>query len=282
MEGRDFADAPAVGEDAVDPARGRSNRRRQIEGCLERLICARRAQGGSEDPRPTCAPHRRRPRRACALAPRPIFAPSRADGGVGENQAARRVEIVRACAPASLRALRRASSPRQRARVSPKSCGRACHSACHTPAGRSCAAAIASSNVVRKPLAAPCAARMTVAETGLRLCGMAEEPPRPGMMRFGNLPDFGRSEMRDVRRHLGKRSDEHGEPHARPPPSGRGACARRSAPPRDRSSARKGVSDGGPLTSRGRPACRPAPRERRRATVRAVCRQAARRSRRCR
>ena len=39
---------------------------------------------------------------------------------------------------------------------------------------------MASSSVTTWPVAAVCAARMTIEDIGFRLCGIAEEPPRPG------------------------------------------------------------------------------------------------------
>jgi hypothetical protein len=59
--------------------------------------------------------------------------------------------------------------------------GSAFHSACQRPAGRSWALAIASNGVDAWSLAAAWTARMMVQPTGLRLRGIADELPRPGM-----------------------------------------------------------------------------------------------------
>ena len=88
------------------------------------------------------------------------------------------------------------TSPSARSRASrsapearPKSAGSACHSACQSPAGRSWATAIADEKRRDEAAgAAAWAARMIVAATGLLLCGMAEEPPRPGTFGSATSP----------------------------------------------------------------------------------------------
>ena len=85
---------------------------------------------------------------------------------------------MRAASTSSPSARRRASASAPEAR--PNRLGTALHSACHAPAGRSCAATIEASMVATCPGAVAAAERMIVAETGLRLCGMAVDPPRPG------------------------------------------------------------------------------------------------------
>ena len=51
------------------------------------------------------------------------------------------------------------------------------HSACHDPAARSCSCAIAPSSVAASPGACCAQASAQIAATGLRLCGIADEPP---------------------------------------------------------------------------------------------------------
>ena len=65
---------------------------------------------------------------------------------------------------------------------------RAPHSLCHAPAARSCSPAIASSSTPAAPRAERAAARARTAPTGLRLCAMADEPPRPPSLDSATSP----------------------------------------------------------------------------------------------
>ena len=60
-----------------------------------------------------------------------------------------------------------------------QSSGRVSHSACQRPRLRSCSCGIAANRVETSPGARVAAAISTALLTGLRLCGMVEEPPRP-------------------------------------------------------------------------------------------------------
>ena len=54
-----------------------------------------------------------------------------------------------------------------------------CHSACHGPAGRSSSASIDCASTAASAGTCSAADRISVASTGLRFCGIADEPPRP-------------------------------------------------------------------------------------------------------
>ena len=60
------------------------------------------------------------------------------------------------------------------------SSGSVSHSACHPPRPRSCSCGIAANIVATSPGARTAAASATAQATGLRFCGIVEEPPRPG------------------------------------------------------------------------------------------------------
>ena len=55
------------------------------------------------------------------------------------------------------------------------------------------------------------AARMIAEPTGLRLCGMVEEPPRPGPEGSSDFGDFGLRHQRDIARHFAQRADQQTE-----------------------------------------------------------------------
>ena len=61
--------------------------------------------------------------------------------------------------------------------------------------------------------------------TGLRLCGIVDEPPRPGAGRLERFADFGLHQQRDVARDLAAGAGEDGESAPRSRPAGRGGCA---------------------------------------------------------
>ena len=63
--------------------------------------------------------------------------------------------------------------------VTSSSIGKVGHSACHGPALRSCSCTCAAKIVAARLGAMMAAASAAAAATGLRLCGMVEEPPRP-------------------------------------------------------------------------------------------------------
>ena len=58
--------------------------------------------------------------------------------------------------------------------------GSVSHSACQPPSPRSCSCTIAASMTDTSPGTLVAAASTTAHATGLRLCGIVEEPPRPG------------------------------------------------------------------------------------------------------
>ena len=92
------------------------------------------------------------------------------------------------------------------------------HSACHEPAARSCSCAIAPSSVAASPGACCAHASAQIAATGLRLCGIAEEPPP---LRLAHLGDLGLGEQHDVARDLRHRAGGHRQRRrelADPPP----------------------------------------------------------------
>ena len=69
---------------------------------------------------------------------------------------------------------------------------RGCHSLCQSPGGRSSSASCAPSSVEARPGARRAAATSSTAGTGLRFCGMAEEPPSPSGRSIESSPSSSR------------------------------------------------------------------------------------------
>ena len=116
------------------------------------------------------------PRRVRAPAPARPPSPSAA------RHAARQRRGSRACASSSTT---RCASARAIARRGPSavrctSAGSVSHSACQPPTARSCSCGIAASIVATSPGACTAAATASADATGLRLCGIDDDPPRPG------------------------------------------------------------------------------------------------------
>ena len=110
---------------------------------------------------------------------------------------------------------RPAAQASARARTAPcaamKSEGQTASSACQSPRPRWCACGIAASSVAACCGARVAAAIATIAATGLRLCGIAEEVPRPALARLGDFADLALRQQRQVAADLAERAAEHGD-----------------------------------------------------------------------
>ena len=83
------------------------------------------------------------------------------------------------------------------------------HSACHAPAARWCSWCMVERSVATSPGAGRTDARALIAATGLPLCGIADEAPRPSPA--SHLRHLGLGQEHDVRRHLADRTGRAAE-----------------------------------------------------------------------
>ena len=89
--------------------------------------------------------------------------------------------------------------------------GSVSHSACQPPSPRSCSCTIAASIVDTRPARASPRRARPPQPTGLRLCGIVDEPPRPGRRGLERFADLGLRQQRDIARDLAERADEQPE-----------------------------------------------------------------------
>ena len=110
-----------------------------------------------------------------------------------------RMRSASTCRPSSERRIAAAAPP-----VAASAVASACHSACQAPAARSCSCtALSSEHAPRSRARAARRRRRGPRSTGLRLCGIVDEPP-PSRLR--HLADLGLREQHDVAADLRRRA----------------------------------------------------------------------------
>ena len=103
-------------------------------------------------------------------------------------------------------------SQRRAPAASTASSGSVSHSACQPPSPRSCSCTIAGQHGRDQAGRADAAADSTAAQpTGLRLCGIVDEPPLPSPRRLERLADLGLHQERDVAGDLAERAGEQAQ-----------------------------------------------------------------------
>ena len=89
--------------------------------------------------------------------------------------------------------------------------GHSASSACQAPRARSCSCGIVASSAATRCGARCAAASATIDATGLRLCGIADEPPRPGSLGSASSPTSYWPIKRDVGRDLAEAAGQDAE-----------------------------------------------------------------------
>ena len=185
---------------------------------------------------------------SCAL-PRPMVFASTPAAASANSMPVRQVEIARHARRIDLQPFREAAGFRQRARGEAE---QARHRApfgvprAGRPLMRGDHRAAAWSATC--PGAAAAAERMIVAETGLRLCGMADGSAASRHVRLGHFRHFGGGEACHVARHLAERADEDRQPARGVGHRGAARVPGDGAARRGRSSAAKASRTAGPCS----------------------------------
>ena len=111
---------------------------------------------------------------------RPIFLGERERHRLGHDLAAGQIEVGAQPLDVDLEALGDLDDGASAPEVTSASVGNVIHSVCQPPGARSCSWTCAASRVATRLGATVAAESAAAAPTGLRLCGIVEEPPRPG------------------------------------------------------------------------------------------------------
>ena len=212
-----------------------------------------RGGGARRSPAPAALRDRSHRERRSMSSPRCARAPTPSAGFLGHPSSSR----FAACAPVDLEALERLAQRPPRRRCRPARPRARSHSLCHAPAARSCSLAIAASSTPHGAAHAERAGARGAAEpTGLRLCGIADEPPRPPSAASATSPTSVCASSTMSSATFSTRAGGDRQRRAELGDAARGRRATAAAARRARAARRSAPATAGPRR-RARPACRP-------------------------